>query len=117
MTDLQMPGDADLARERHEIAEPGAARNPGLRDDKAVLADRHVVRDLHEVIDLGAFADNGRSERTTVNRHVGADFNVVLHDDVAHLRNLAVRACIQNITESVRPDDGSRMNPHTLSEL
>ena len=77
-----------------EIADIGRARYTHLRHDHAMSADRDVVSDLHEIIDLGAFADDRVAVGAAINRRVRADFNVVLDDDPADLRNFQVTAQI-----------------------
>ena len=52
--------------------------------------DADIVANLHQVVDLGALADHGVAHGAAVDRGAGADFDVVLDDDAADLRNLAV---------------------------
>ena len=57
-----------------------------------MLADHNIVADLHEVVDFGAFADDGFSEASTVNRGVGSDFDIVANFHDADLVDLHMAA-------------------------
>ena len=69
-----------------------------------------VVGDLHEVVDFGAFADDGGAKRAAVNRHVGADFNVVVNDNLADLRNFSVDAAVRDVAKAVGANDRARVD-------
>ena len=114
---FKWPGDAHLPGQCHVIPDLGAAGNADLRDDQAILPNGHVVRDLHEVVDFGAFADDRRPQRAAVNGDVGADFHVVVNDDVADLRHFAMDAGVENIAKTVGPDHRAGMDPHALADL
>ena len=47
ISDLQMPGDADLAGENDAFADDGASGEAGLRADQGVFIDRAGVADLN----------------------------------------------------------------------
>jgi hypothetical protein len=82
-----MIANAGLAAEHHVVADFHATRYAGLGRDQTVPADQGVVCDLHEVVDLGAFTDDCIAVGPTVDRSIRSDFNVVLDDDPAILRD------------------------------
>src|SRR5881397_2379641 len=72
---------------------------------------------IYEVVDLRAAADDRRTERAAVDARVGADFNVVLQNDVADLRDLEVLALVEDVSEAVRADDRTGMNADPRADL
>src|SRR6267143_1443421 len=75
--------DAHLARQHHAAPEPGAARDADLGHEDRVLPHLDVVPDLDEIVDLGAAADDRVAEGRAVDRAVGADLGVRMHEDAA----------------------------------
>src|ERR1035438_10327942 len=110
-----MPRQADLPAENHVTPQLGAAGDPRLADDDAMVADRHVVSYLHQVINLGALADDRRPESAAINGHIRPDLHVVADDDIADLRNLAVRAVVEHVAEAVRAHDRTGMDAHAFA--
>ncbi len=66
-----------------------------------------VMGDLDEVIDLGAASDDGGAEGAAVDGDVGADFDVVVDDDLADLGDFAVLSVIEDVAEAIGADDGA----------
>ena len=64
----------------------------------------HVVRNLDQVVDLGAFADKRRSRRSTVDGGVGADLDIVLNNNTAHLRDFQMAVSTWHKAEAVLSD-------------
>src|SRR6202021_1562905 len=81
----------------------------------AMPADHDVVADLAEIIDLGGFADHGVADAAAIDRGAGADFDIVLDDHAAGLRNLLPPAAF-DITEPVLPDAAPRMDHHAIAD-
>src|SRR5204863_193949 len=108
---------ADLPGEDHTAPDPARARDADLGDDDRVLADLDVVRDLHEVVDLGAAPHDRVAEHRAIDRRVGSDLHVVLDEDPAHLRDLAVRLPVECVAEAVGPDHRARMDDGPPAEL
>ena len=73
-------------------------------------ADRHVMGDLDQVIDLSALLDHRLADGGSINRNIGAEFDVILNRDPAELRNLIVPSLILHIAESVASDDRTAVN-------
>src|SRR5690554_5126092 len=68
---------------------------------------------LDEVVQLYALANDGgiTCQRCAVDYRVGADGDIVLNDDVAHLRNGFVSAIfLRSESETVTADDGPRVD-------
>ena len=81
-----------------------------------MAADDDVVADLHEVVDLGALADDRVARRAAIDRRVGADLDVVLNDDAAHLRHLQMPARAEREAETVLADAHARMQDDAVAE-
>ena len=117
VADFEMARNAHLPGQGGVGADFGAARNADLRDHQTVFPNGDVVGDLHQVVDLGAFADDGRPQRAAVNGDVGADFHVVLDDDVADLRDFAMDAGVEDVAKTVGANDGASMDAHAPADL
>ena len=117
VADAQVSRNAGLAGHGDVGADLRAARDAHLGDDDRVFADGDVVGDLHEIIDLRALADDRGPKRRPVDRGVGTDLDVILDQDLSHLRHLAVLASIKHVSESVRPDHRAGMDPHAFPEM
>ncbi len=79
--DLDMFGDAYLAADDRAIRDSAAAGDAGLRRDHDVAADGDVVSHVDKIVELRAAADPCLFERSTVDRGVRADFDIVLDDE------------------------------------
>src|SRR3989442_985130 len=90
VADADVVGDPHLPRQHHAAPKLRGPRDADLGHEDRVLTHLHVVPDLDEIVDLGPPADDGIAEGRAVDRGVGADLHVVLDDDAARLRNLAV---------------------------
>src|SRR5262249_46658752 len=67
--------------------------------------------------DLGAAADDGRAQRSAVDRHVSADLHVVANYHTPDLRHLAMFAGVGHVAETIRSDHGPRVDPHPVADL
>ena len=81
-----------------------------------MLANDHVVTNLDEIVDFRATADLSVVQGAPVNRAIGPDFDVVLDDHSADLRNLAVVSLIKNVAEPVRADYCAGVNADALGQ-
>ena len=72
-----------------------ASCNAGLSDDDGMLSDDHVVAYLDQIIDFASLTDSGGAQGTTVDGHIGADFDIILDGDMAYLRDLAMKTFIK----------------------
>jgi hypothetical protein len=114
---LEVARHADLPSQRGVTAYPGAARNSDLRHDQTMLANDDVMADLHEVIDLGALADNRRPKRAAVDGDVGSNFNIIVDDDLADLRDFPLNAGVQDVTKTVAANDRACMDTDAPANL
>ena len=55
-----------------------------------MAADARVVPDLDQIINFGALAHDRIAESAAIDRRIRADFDIVLDDDAAELRNFEV---------------------------
>ena len=115
-SDRGVIGDAHLAAQHGEIADRHAAGNPDLGDDQAMPADRAVVSDLDQVVDLGALADDRVAGGAAVDRGIGADFDVVLDDDAAGLRDFLMALRRRQIAKAVLADAGASMDDDAIAD-
>src|SRR5262245_16058183 len=116
-SDLDVAHDADLPCDHHVVADLSAPRDTDLGDDDAVRANLDVVADLDEVVDLRARADPRRAGGGAVDRHVGADLHVVVHDDVPDLGKLPVDLAVPHEAEAVAPNHRAGVNDHAVTQL
>src|SRR4030095_513326 len=68
-------------------------------------------------IDLRSSANAGGTERAPIDGHVRANFDVIVDDDIAYLRHLAVHTLVEDITEAVRANDRARVDADTFANL
>ena len=107
--------------EVHDLAASGIApyQNSAEIDTTNVNSGGKAVKvfgtDLDQVVDLGALADHGVADGPAIDRRPGADLHLVLHDDAAHLRHLAVAIWPHHKAESVLPDTATRMDDHAVA--
>src|SRR4051812_26689123 len=66
LADRNMAAHADLPGQHDVIFELRAARDPGLRTQKAVPANRDVVADLDEIIDLRPLTHDSPAESRAI---------------------------------------------------
>jgi hypothetical protein len=74
------------------------------------------VSDLHEVIEAGAGTDYGIAGRSSVNRRIGADFDVVFENNAPKLGN-GQKAILGGCKpKPFLPDPGTRVHINACSE-
>ena len=81
----QVLRDPHLASDQHTLLDRRAAGNARLRRDQTRFTDDDVVCNVHEVVDLGAGVDHGVAPTAAVDRGIGANFYVVVEDDLQFL--------------------------------
>src|SRR4030095_3365327 len=101
----------------HIIPKLGASCDSHLRNKQAMLAKRDVVADLNQVVDLGAFANNRRTQRSPIYRHIRADLYVLANDHIADLGHLPVASLVQYIPKTISADHAARVNPHPVAHF
>src|SRR4029453_995307 len=114
--DRQVIADTSLPAHDDVVAQRRAAGDSRLRDEDAVLSYRDVVSDLHQVVDLRAALDGGLTERRPVDRHVGAELDVVLDDHDATLRYPIVTPLVLDAAGPVASDDAPAVDVHAAPD-
>lgn len=76
-----------LTTDLNEIPKDRRAADADLRHDHAAVSNANVVGDLHQITDARSGSNNGIAGRSSVDCGIGANFHVVLHDDVPKLRD------------------------------
>src|SRR5262245_13704794 len=82
-----------------------------------MLSNDDVVTDLYQVVDLGSPANNSGAKRASIDGCVRANFDVIMNDDVANLRHLAVDAFVEDIAKTIRTDDRSGVDADALANV
>ena len=85
--------------------------------DHAMATDNDIVADLTKIVDLASFADDSIAHAAAVDGRAGSDFNVVMNDDLANLRNFDVALRAQHVAESVLPDDTAGMDYRSIADM
>src|SRR5262249_5738490 len=98
---------SDLAADDGIVFDDSAPGDTGLSRDDDAAADLDIVRDLYQVIDFGSGADPRGSQRTTVDRGVASDLDIIFNHNLSNLRKFLVPLSVKNITKSVRTDNHS----------
>jgi hypothetical protein len=71
---------ASLSSDLDEILKDGRTRDAGLADEDATPAENNVVSDLYEIIDARTGADHRVSRRSSINRRIGANLDIVFEN-------------------------------------
>src|SRR5262245_24274779 len=109
---------SDLARDDTIASHRGSARKAGERRHDSVLADLDVVADLDQVVKLRAAPDACAAEARAVDAAVGADLDVVLDHDAAHLQELEWAAfLVGREAEAVGADHRAAVNATSRADL
>src|SRR5690348_12409616 len=87
LANAQMACHCRLAADLDKILEDCRAGDADLRHDDAAASELNVVADLNQVIDARSGSDDGVAGRSAVDRGVGANLYIVLHDHTAKLRD------------------------------
>jgi hypothetical protein len=80
-----MTRQPSLPRQQYVIFNHCASRQSGLRHDDTALPDSHIMSDLNEIVDFGAGPYDRITDTATIDRSVGAYFNVILDNATAHV--------------------------------
>jgi hypothetical protein len=118
VTDLDVPHEASLASQGHEIPKVSGARNAALRNQETTHPSFDVMRNHDQIVDLGALANARFAKHGAVNCGAGADFNVVLKNHGAHLGDFYMfeGRKIGGVTEAVCSDHGARVDDTAVAD-
>jgi len=89
--------------------------NSGLRGNDDSLSNFNIVGNLDEVVDLGSAPDASDSQGASIDRGIGAYFYIIFNDDTANLRKFDLPTAIKDVSESITPDNSSRVQRYTIS--
>jgi hypothetical protein len=81
-----------------------------------MLTNANVVRNVHQVIQPDTILDDGIIERATVNRRVGANFNIIANQYTTNLRYFHPAFIAAGIAETIRTNYRAVMNNATLPQ-
>ena len=81
-----------------------------------MTADGCAVPDGNEVGELCSFADSGLTHGAAFDSTTGTEFNIVLYDDNAGLRDFLMRSSMSGIAESVLTDHGIAVQRDAVPE-
>ena len=113
-----MSGDADLSGENHAFSDHRTSGQTGLRANQCVFFDRAGMSDLHEIVNFRAAFDSRFADRSTINRRIRADLDIIFQHNSPDLRNFQpsffFRLCI---TETVRTDCRVIVNDAVFADL
>jgi len=104
-----------LRRDDDVISEVRAAREPDLAHHQAMAPHDHVVRHVHKVVDFRSRANHGGAQGAAINRHIRANLDIVVDDDVADLQHLSMPAFVENITVAVGANHRPGVNHHAMT--
>src|SRR5215469_4891702 len=80
-------GNSSHSTQCDEVTKGDTSRDADLTGDHAMTTDTRVVADLHEIINFCALTDDGIAQGSAIDSRIGANFNPVLQDHAAELRN------------------------------
>ncbi len=93
------------------------AGDPDTTGDRSMLSDYHVVGNLHLVIYLYTASDQRVIHGASIDRGVGADFDIIAYLDTADLRHFFPMTIALRQAETVGPDDHARMQQDAFTDL
>src|SRR2546430_999149 len=112
-----MIGDAHLPSNHNVVLYYGTAGESGLGSDDDILADLHIVSHMNQIIDFRATPDASHIQRSSIDRGVGPDLDIVFDLQAPDLREFFILPClfIAHITEAITAEHCTGMNHHTIT--
>ena len=102
---LQMPYNTYLPAKHAVLTDLGRTCYHIACCQVAVLSYLYIVRYVYEVIKFHSFADDGRTERSTVYSTVSTYLHIVFYHHIAYLRYLFITLILRCKTKSIATDD------------
>lgn len=96
-SDLAASPDAPMTRYRNLVSDPDKilparrASDAALRHNRGTATKTHVVTDLHQVINARAGTGDGVTDRSAIDRRVGAEFHIVFENHATELQDTAAK--------------------------
>ncbi len=108
IANFTVPGDTHLARKRDSAADRRRSGQSDLGAENRIFADQYVVTDLDEVVDFRPTANPCLTESCPVDGGAGANLDVILDDDDAHLLDsFVVAVASARVSETIAPENDS----------
>src|SRR6185437_1421991 len=104
-----------LPANQHVVTNVAASRNPSLRRNYRVLPDPNVVRHMNQVIELHSILNSRNTQRPSRDSRVIPNFHVVADLNASELRKFPVSPLAINVSETISPDHGARMQRDATS--
>ncbi len=105
----EMSRYSDCAPNTAAAPDAHAASNPGACGNSSMRSYVHVVGNLDEVVELHTILDDSIVNGPPVYRRIGANLYIVTYYYPAHLGHFDPTSILNRYAESIRADDGSRM--------
>ena len=108
-------GDRRMTTNGDKITDSRRSRYADLGCDHAMRADLHVVRHLNEVIEFCSFADNRRPHRSTIDRGIGSNFDIIFDYHAADLGNFDVPPFKKGEPKAILANRSAGMNNNAVA--
>jgi hypothetical protein len=107
---------AGLPPDLDEVPKDGRARNTDLGHDDATAAKDDVVSNLHKIIEPRTGADHRVSRRSSIDRGIGANLDIILEDHPAELRSSQEPGLGEGKSKSFLPDPRAGIDINARSQ-
>jgi hypothetical protein len=97
------------------FADGRASGNLNVGKDQAMLTDGDVVPNLNKIIDFCVHAGSRRTESCMIDCRIGANFNVILHDNLPHLGYFFMDTIHRLVAKTIRSDDNTGMQDNVFA--
>ncbi len=115
--DFDVANNPGLTGKNHIIADFRAAGDADLGTNDAMFSNHDVVGDHDEIVYLGSLANDGAPKARAIHRGVCANFNIILHDHTANLRNFMMAPIPRVITKTIPPDHRAAVKNDAISQF
>ena len=110
--------DANLPGEDDAFADGGGTGETNLSTEEGIPSDSGSMPYLYEIVDFGPGMNAGFSDGGTIDAGVGLDFNGILEDCWARLKDLVPGPIgLTGESEPVCADDGAVLKDNIVSKL
>src|SRR5262245_20656281 len=105
-----------LSPDLHEILKDSRARNTDLGYDDATSAEDNVVSNLHEIIETRTRADHRILRRTSIDRRIGTNLDIVFENNPAKLGSRQKSGAGGGKSKSFLPNPRAGIDVHARSQ-
>src|SRR6185437_3029732 len=107
--------ESRLPPNQHMVANVAASRDSRLRRKHLVLSDPHVVRHVNQIVELHSILNSRNTQRPSRASRVITKFHLVADLNASELRKFPVSPLAINVSETISPDHGARMQRDATS--